>query len=242
MRVFALSFVLACAVALQAADAMADFRAAMGGTDWTNKKSAISAIAALPKERDDEVYPALIGALSDRQAKDAVIAALRSRTGLTPSPKKGAGGYPAYPPDDSAGSWNAWLTARTAEMKKKKELEELSAKVAEAEKKAKEEKDKEDGKSEKGEKGEKGDGNVDPTATDEASDTPKEQPKPQAPTDLGRLDRIVFKSGSSLLCYLINRRLDADGNLISVRVAHTDGGGEEVLAADLISRIDEDVE
>jgi hypothetical protein len=45
-----------------------------------------------------------------------------------------------------------------------------------------------------------------------------------------------------LVGYIVNKRTDQDGNLISVRVVHRDQGGEETLSADLIARIDEDVE
>ena len=54
-------------------------------------------------------------------------------------------------------------------------------------------------------------------------------------------DRITFKTGGSLLCYVLGKRLDVDGGMVSVRIMHTDQGGEETLAADLIARIEEEI-
>ncbi len=52
---------------------------------------------------------------------------------------------------------------------------------------------------------------------------------------------MVFKNGSNLICYILTRRTDADGNLISLRIVHPDGSGEETLDAAMVSRIEEDV-
>jgi len=43
------------------------------------------------------------------------------------------------------------------------------------------------------------------------------------------------------VCFILSKRMTADGVLQSVRIVHQNNGGEETLAAELIARIDEDV-
>jgi hypothetical protein len=204
-------------------DPVAKFTSAMQTQDSTAKKEAINALASKSVGKDDEIIPLLIQALSDRQASDMAVGALRARTGLAPASKKGAGGYPGYPAGDTPADWQAWLSAR----QKDKEQDELKAKIEEKEKKDEEQA-------------------APPTAPSTDGENPaKEQiavTEIEPDADFGKLDRIVFKSGSMLVGYIVNKRTDQDGNLINVRVVHRDQGGEETLSADLIARIDEDVE
>jgi hypothetical protein len=215
---FALS--LLCA----AEDPIAAFQKAMAGEDQAAKKAAIGALANASVGSDDKVLPLLAAAVGDRQARDAAIAALRTRTGLQPSAVRGAGGYPAYPADDTASAWGAWVSARAA------------ARATEAKLKALE-----DAKTRKPEAPAAG-------ATKAAGEGDERAPAPAPPAaeavadpDFGGLDRVTFRTGGSLLCYVLGKRLDEEGNLISVRVMHTDQGGEETLAAELIARIEEEI-
>ncbi len=206
---------------LLAADAAANFSTAMGSEDYTAKKKAMQELISLPKDQDDAVLSLLVGAVDDRQIGKTAISALRSRTGLSPGASRGGSGYPGYPADDSAGAWQAWLTARKAEMDlkaKAKELEKKIEKVAEKVKAA------------------------DPSNPEGVTADPRAPQNLPAPTDLGGLDRIHFVNGSTLLGYIISRRTDAEGNLVSIRVAHPDGAGEESIVAELIARIDEDIQ
>lgn len=222
---FLLTLVL-CAVMtpIAAADSAAAtaFSQAMGSEDYAAKKKAMQELIGLPKDQDDTVLALLVGAVDDRQIGKTAISALRSRTGLSPGSSRGSGGgYPGYPADDSAGAWQAWLTARKAEMDikaKAKELEKKIQKVAEKEK-------------------------TDAISSpDGVTNDPRAPQNLPTPTDLGGLDRIQFLNGSTLLGYIISRRTDAEGQLVSIRVAHRDGAGEESITSDLIARIDEDIE
>jgi hypothetical protein len=196
--------------------AIAAFKSAMAGQDSDAKRQAIRALASKSVGSDDDVLPLLVSAVGDRQGGDAAISALRARTGLTPPPYVGQSHYPAYPASDDQGAWNDWLSERAKDVKTQEELKKL---------------DKEKAKP--------------ATSAAVSSDTPPppkapSAPPPPPPTDLGPISRVVFKNGSTLLCYILTRRTDADGNLISIRVAHPDGAGEETLTADMIARIEDD--
>jgi hypothetical protein len=210
---------LAAWSAEEPSSAIAAFNAAMGGQDAVAKKKAVQGLVAKDAGSDDVVLPLLIQALGDRQVGDQALTALRSRTGLqAPTNKRvGGPGYPGYPADDSAGSWSAWLAARTKALEQEKLL------------KAMKDNDKPKEQPKKGDE-------------QPAGETIVVKPKPtQSDPDLGSMDRVILKTGGALLCYVLSKRTDADGNLISVRIAHPDGGGEEVLQADLIARLEEDV-
>lgn len=220
---FALSlFCLACIACASLAwagesAAIAEFNKAMAGDDGTAKKQAISALASKDAGSDDEVLPLLVGAVADRQGNQPAIRALRSRTGLNPPAREGASTYPGYPSGDTAADWQAWLAARTRDAELKKKLDKLD-KPADA---AASNKPAEDTQAE-------------PTAV---------APPPRIPTDdLGKLDRIIYKSSRTLIAFVRSKRLDGDGNLVSVRIVHRDGAGEEVIDAAVIARIEEDVE
>jgi hypothetical protein len=225
--VIRLLFLVLTATGLDAADIAVDFKKAMADDDSVAKKEAVAATVAL---MDDDALPLLVSAVDDRQSHDAVVVALRSRTGLAPTARSRSGGYPGYPPADTGAAWAQWLSARAKvkETEKKladedKKLKELSAAITAIKKKDQDGKDVANG--------------ADAPSTDTAAEKPKIAIEP--PADLGRPNRILFKNGGSLVCYILSKRTDANGVLQAVRIVHLDDGGEEILAADLIARIEE---
>ncbi|MBA3846922.1 MAG: hypothetical protein H0X45_09795 [Planctomycetes bacterium] len=231
------SLLLPCLAALALISPVAaedGFDDAFKTEDADAKRAAVKALADKAAGGDDEAYARLVQATGDRQSQDAAIAALRARSGLKPSKGEG-GGYPGYPESDSPAAWQTWLKARTAEREKEEKVKEALKLAEEAKKEAA---TKDPAKAD-GEAAAPGDAVVaDPNAA-----PAKPAPAAARPsTDLGRIDRVVFKTGGSLLCYILGKRVDDSGNLISVRVVHPDEGGEEVLSADLVARIEEDIE
>ena len=250
LRLLVLAPLLVASLLAAADPALAAFDRAMAGQDQAEKKSAIAALANRSVGTDDVVLPLLVRAVADRQAHDAAVAALRARTGLQPAPTRGAGGYPAYPADDTAAAWNGWLAARTAARAAEEKLketakaaEEAKQTAAEAEAKAEAKGDEPAGEASAAAAGDEAavaaPGEGDASATAVTADKPKAEPGRDP--EFGGLDRITFKTGGSLLCYVLGKRLDVDGGLVSVRLMHTDQGGEETLAAELIARIEEDI-
>lgn len=230
----ALPLVLIVAARLAAGDALEDYATAMAGDDFQAKRAAIQAVASLPKDQDEKVLGLLVQAVGDRQSTEVALAALRARTGLQKPGgwvKRGSG-YPNYPTTDDAAGWGAWLSGWKKDNDEKKKLSDVEKKAKELEKKAKELEKKKDKK----------EGEADPAAA--AGDQAKPEDKPriaEVAVEKGPRCRIHFKSGGSKVYYLLAKRTDADGNLLSVRVSYMDGGGTEVLTADAIARIDEDV-
>ncbi len=188
------------------------FNQAMSGEDAGAKKSAIRALASKSVGKDAEVFPLLVAAISDRQAGETAVASLSSRAGKTPV---GGSFRTGIDPLKIQAKWQTWLEEwKKAESIKK--LEKKDEKKAPAPEVAV----------------------ADPNTAKPASD------KTQAPApaeDLGKLDRVIFKAGGSLVCYVMSKRVDAEGTLISVRVVHPDGAGEETIDANLVSRIEEDI-
>ena len=192
---------------------VAALSAALAGNDLTEKKAAIRAVTSKSVGKDADVFPLLIGAIGDRQAGEAAVAALSSRAGETPRD----GSYKNNI-DLTTRAWQGWYEA----WQKKQAIKTLEKKVDKKPDAA--------------------------TAipikpipgTPEAAASEKSVPA-QPAEDLGKIDRVIFKAGGSLLCYIQSKRTDADGNLLSVRVIHPDGSGEETIASDLISRIEEDL-
>lgn len=207
-----------------------------------DKKEALRMAQSLGKDQDDVAFELLVKAVNDRQVHDEAVMALRARTGLQPTLLNRGSGYPGYPASDDASEWNNWLAAR-------KKDKETQAKIAEGEKKLKELEEAEKNKKADDPKGGKPADNGSPakdpadpaTASTEPGNEKPSQPAYEPPSDLGRVDRIVFKTGGSLVCYILSKRVNADGVLQSVRIVHQNDGGEETLAAELIARIDEDI-
>jgi hypothetical protein len=213
----------------------AQFSKAFSDGSSSDKKDALRAAQSLSKENDDLAFGLLIRAVNDRQVHDEAVLALRARTGMQPTLLNRGSGYPGYPASDDASEWNNWLAAR----KKDKETQK---KIAEQESKLKEIEAEKNKPKKEGETATPTDGTTPPT-TGAEGETPvvKAPPEYVPPSDLGRLDRIIFKSGGTLVCYILSKRVNPDGILQSVRVVHPNNGGEEILSADLISRIDEDI-
>ncbi len=201
---------LALATGASAADAGADLRTALAGADAAAKKSAIRAVGSSGAGKDDDVLPALIGAIADRQAGEAAVSALQSRTGKLP-----VGGLfkTGEDPAKIQAAWQGWYE----DWKKAQQIKKLEKKEPKSE------------------------APVAPQAVVEVPKTEEKIEPPKPAEDLGKLDRVVFKAGGSLLCYVMSKRTDADGNLVSVRVVHPDGRGEETITADLVARIEEDI-
>lgn len=223
------------AFAASADEVKAQFTEAFTKGEAADKKEALRAAQGLGKDQDDLAYELLIKAVNDRQVHDEAVMALRARTGLQPTLLNRGSGYPGYPASDDASEWNNWLSQR-------KKDKETQAQLAENERKLKELQEAEKNKADEEKTGKPGDGKpADATATTEPGSDKPAEPAYEPPSDLGRLDRIVFKTGGSLVCYILSKRTNPDGVLLSVRVVHPNNGGEETLAADLIARIDEDV-
>ena len=209
---------LAATCSISAADAgpvpeVTALQAAMSGTDAGAKKSAMRALGSKSVGKDAEVLPLLVAAIADRQAGEAAVSALSSRVGKTPV----GGTYrPGIDPATTQAAWQGWLE----DWKKTQEIKKLEKKV------------------------EKNAENIKQVAaaTNEVKPASEKTTAPAPAEDLGKVDRIIFKAGSSLLCFIMSKRTDADGNLVSVRIVHPDGAGEETIAAGLISRIEEDIQ
>jgi hypothetical protein len=234
-----------CAPLAVAADGdavQAQFSKAFAEGEASDKKEALRAAAALSKEKDDLAFELLIKGVNDRQVHDEAVLALRARTGLQPTLLNRGSGYPGYPASDDASEWNNWLAARKKDKETQKRLAEQDKKLKEIE--AEKNKPK-DGKTPEGKPTDDVAQPADGTKPLDEEGKPATEPVVKAPaespSDLGRLDRIIFKSGGSLVCYILSKRTNADGILQSVRIVHQNNGGEEILAADLIARIDEDV-
>ena len=222
------------AFAASADEVKATFDKAFTKGEASDKKEALRAAQSLGKDQDDVAFELLIKGVNDRQVHDEAVLALRARTGLQPTLLNRGSGYPGYPASDDASEWNNWLSAR----KKEKETQK---KIAEGEKKIKDIEEAEKNKTADGKTGKTGKTGDKPADGAEKPAEGTEKPAYEPPSDLGRLDRIVFKTGGSLVCYILSKRMNADGVLQSVRIVHQNNGGEETLAADLIARIDEDV-
>lgn len=213
----ALILALALGAILPAADsgsqAVAAFKEAFATQDASAKKAALRALAS--GGNNSEIIPLLIAQVEDRQVSDAVMATLRSRTGTGLSMDAAANGSAANP--KRPGEWQAWFRAWQEQEKSKQDVAKLQAKVDSRDPSRKT--------------------TPQPPAAAPVSSEPTAHRA--APDDLGKPVRIFFHGGASKLYHVISRRIDADGNLVSLRVAHPDGGGEETLAADIIARIQE---
>lgn len=199
--------------------------AALAGDDPYAKRDAVKALGDKGAIDDDAAYPIIVQAVGDRAAHDAAVAAFRARSGLTP-PSSYAGGtqYPGYPASEDTAGFAAWHQAWKKAMDEKKRLADLEKKVDKSKPKA-------------------AAGADDAKPADEAPADVAPVAPPKIQTDgLGKLDRIVYKSGRSLIAYIRSKRTDADGNIVSLRVVHKDGDGEEVIDMAQVARIEEDIE
>lgn len=216
LRSAILALICASLCCAEESAAVKTFTAAMAGDDNTAKRDAIRGLVGKSAGSDWEIIPMLVGALGDPKCQQWASEALQARTGVSkPSRGKGGPGYPGFPVSDDAAGWGNWLAGwkRDNEPKKTEKKPEAAATAATA-----------------------------PAEEAPAAEAPA-VPPPRIPVDdLGKLDRIIYKSGRSLVAFVRSKRTDADGALISIRVVHRDGVGEEVIDAAVISRIEEDIE
>lgn len=157
---------------------------------------------------------------SDDVVIPLLIGAISDRQGKEPAIKalRARGGLtPPFPEGNTAADWQAWFTAYNQDLATKKQLDKIDKKL---------------------------DAVVAAKPPEEApAENEAAAPPPRIPTDdLGKFDRIIYKSGRTLIAFVRSKRLDGDGNLVSVRVVHRDGAGEEVIDATVIARIEEDLE
>lgn len=210
---------------LNAADKTVEkYQKVLSGNDSAAKKKAVSALASGGDDADR--MPALIAAARDRQVSKFALEALQRRTGLKPAMGSRAGsGYPGHPASNSAGGWSTWWDSKKAEEAQKQEMEDIKQKAKEAEEKAQAaldgEEEEEDGEEE-----------------EEVLKKKKEIPDHEK---YGSLDRIIFKSGNLMMCYIVSKQVDLDGQLTSIDIVHRNGAGEESISAELIASIDENI-
>lgn len=225
-------FILCCCLcaAVPAADKTADnAKKVLSGNDSAAKKKAVSSLAS--GGEDDVRIPLLISAMNDRQVGKQALEALERRTGLKPALRAGANpGYPGYPKTRDASGWNTWWAAKKAEEKEKEEMAKLKEEAEEAKKKAEEALTKDDTKTE-GEETDEVKEVIEAAKKEKLSDHEK----------YGKLDRIIFKNGNLLMCYIISKQIDLDGNLTSLDIVHRNGAGQESIGANMISSYEEDV-
>ena len=207
-------FLLACLLA-----------ATLTGAETPLNKAAVDAFNKAFSSEDFQAKRAAIRTMQDRASgPDREVIPLligklgdRQGTDLLVQALKSRGGS-GTPNSQDPAEWQAWLATKQPvwEAAAKKAAEDAAKKAATAAMAANQ------------------GGETAPAAP------PGERRTPALPDDLGTADRIIFRDGSSLVCYILARRLDTEGNLSSIRVIHP-GGGEETLKADIISRIEEDV-
>jgi hypothetical protein len=230
----------ACADDQSASGVIDAFNQAMGSGDSTAKRAALKALGGLGKEYDDQVIGLLVAAVNDRQTHDDAVMALRARTGLVPTIYNQGTGYPGYPNSDRAADWSTWYALRCKDKDEQKKIAQEAKALKElADRVAKDEAAKKGGADGAGAAG-----TAAPGDAGSAAATPPTPPRSTATLltdDLGHPSRILFKNGGSLMCYVASKRFDSDGILQSVRIIHLDGGGEEILSASLIARIEENV-
>ncbi len=185
-------------------------RLALAGDDANEKKTAPRAIAEPDIGTDDEVIPLLILAIDDRQGGESAVNALILRTGQTPV----------------SGEWkNNMRTTRSAwinwfqKWKQGQRIKNLE-KSPETDKETQVEKNK-------------------PIQTPVKQDAAVNRIVAVPKDEMGKLNRILFKSGGRLVCFIKEITVDGDGNLLNVRIVHEDGMGEETIDATLITRIDD---
>jgi hypothetical protein len=207
--------------------AVAAFAQAFSGNDEAAKRAAMPAVIALGRDADDTVYRLLVQAVGDQQTHDVAVPALRARSGLSPNFFDHGPGYPGYPQSDAPADWNAWLASRTQDKEKERTLADLAHRLAKLESAASTPAGAASGAS----------GSGPPAA---ATEHQQAGAATAPPSDLGRLSRIIFTDGATVVGHVVDRHKDADGTVLSVEFIHRDGGGREVIPIDRIARIEDD--
>lgn len=218
------------APATHAADkTLENFKKAMSGNNAGDKKKAIAAMAS--GGEDELRLPALIKAINDRQVGKLALEAVERRTGLKPGLRSGTNpGYPGYPTTRDAAGWSKWWSDKQAKEAEEARLKELEERADETDEEiAQAAQDDENGEPDD----EQGDGETETKSVKKSSKSDHEK--------YGKIDRIIFKNGNLLMCYIISKQVDLDGNLTSIDVVHKNGAGQESLDAKMISTFEEDV-
>jgi hypothetical protein len=203
-------------------DAVAAFAQAFSGSDAAAKRTALTAIVALGQDQDDTVYRLLVQAVSDPQTQDVAVLALHARCAQSSHPYDRPPSNPSYLPLDTPADWNRWLAMRTQYKERERALADLARRLAALEKAA-------------------GEAKAAPTAA-AANTGGEKKPSSAAPApdkDLGRLSRIIFTDGATVIGHVLEMHRDADGTVLSVEFYHRDGGGREVIPIDRIARIED---
>jgi hypothetical protein len=205
------------------AAAIAAFTQALSGSDAGAKRTAMTAIIALGQDEDDAVYRLLVRAVSDPQTQEGAILALRARCAQSPHPYDRAPSNPSYLPLDTPADWNRWLAVRTQYQERERAMADLARRLAALE---------------------KADASESKAATVSATASAGAERKPAsaatAPAgDPGRLSRIIFADGATVMGHILAMHRDTDGTVLSVEFIHHDGGGREVIPIDRIARIED---
>jgi hypothetical protein len=203
--------------------AIAAFTQAFSGSDAGAKRTALTAIAAMGQDADDTVYPLLVQAVGDPQTQDVAVLALRARTAQSSHPYDRAPSNPSFLPLDSPADWNRWLAVRTQYKERERALADLARRLAALSK-------------------DDAGGTKTTTASATASAAAEQKPAksgPPPPTDLGKLSRIIFTDGATVVGHVVDLHRAADGTVLSVEFFHRDGGGREVIPIDRVARIED---
>ncbi len=231
-------------------DVVTQFREAMTTQNAQRKQAAVAALTSLPDR--DQAYTLLLQATEDRQTRRHAYAALATISGVSarsrPDSRGQIGsGYPEHPEHNSPQAWAQWVAAWRQEQAEKRRMAELQQAVAEAQAAA--EKALQEAQNDAAEKSAEDNGHdQDDDDPDSDEDVDQDKSADNDDDDAGTsdqtakqrpLDRIIFTNGGTMLCHVITRRIDLDGQLTSVVIEHRDGGGREVIDAALIARIEE---
>ena len=203
---------------------------AFAGNDVVAKRKALDALVS--GGEDEDRLPVIIAAMKDRQVKKHAIAAMEKRTGLKPAQRAGVNpGYPGYPATRDASGWSTWWTAKQKEAADKEKLKKLEEETKAAQEKA-----------EAAANGETVDKDKDEKTEDDGkgAEAVKKAKVPEHEL-YGKLDRIIFKNGNLLMCYIISKQIYLDGNLTSLDIVHRNGAGQESIDANMVSSYEEDV-
>ncbi|NRA39083.1 MAG: hypothetical protein HRU15_13145 [Planctomycetes bacterium] len=161
---------------------------------------------------DADRMPLLIQAAHDRQVRDAALLALQQRTGLRPSVISGDNrGYPGFPKVNSASGWDEWWKMKVT----------LQVRIK-------------PGSQDRG---------LDIKKKEREEDKPilVAEKKKSEVRGLGKIDRVIFKQGGMLMCYIMKRNIDAEGKLLSIDIIHKSSSDKENISAQLIDEINENV-
>lgn len=203
--------------------AVAAFTQAFAGSDAAAKRTALTAIAAMGQDADDTVYPLLVQAVGDPQTQDVALLALHARCAQSPHPYDRAPSNPSYLPLDTPADWNRWLAVRTQYKEREKALADIARRLAALEK-----------------ADARGTQPATASATASAGAEQKTAKAGAAPaSDLGKLSRIIFTDGATVVGHVIDLHRAADGTVLSVEFFHRDGGGREVIPIDRVARIED---